>query len=451
VSKQLTGIQIYKYLPKTNCKKCGYPTCLAFAMKVAQKAEDVALCPDLSDEARQFLGDAARPPVRPVNIGVEKKITVGDEVVLFRHEKRFYHPPALVVKVKDTEPLDAMTRLVREVSNYSVERIGLQLNLDGFALLNESGDSAKFAELVAVVNDNTELPLIIMSSNPEAMKLALEKTAQHKPLIYAATSDNYKEMAQLALDYQCPLAVSEKGGLSQLAELSELVSQQGVADIIIDPGADDFSHSINILTQLRRLAINMNVSSLGYPIITFPGDVAASPEEEILLAAQHITKYAGIIVLNNFSPAAVYPLLVLRLNIYTDPQKPIQVAPGVYNINDPKEASPLAVTTNFSLTYFSVAGEVQSSGFPVWLLVCDTEGMAVLTAWAAGKFSAASIASAVKKYGVDNNIKHRSLIIPGYVAVIKGALEEELPGWEIMIGPRDAIDIGNYLKQKWLA
>jgi len=450
VAKQLTGIQIYKYLPKTNCQKCGYPTCLAFAMKVVQKAVDISSCPDLSDEASQVLGDAVRPPIRLVNIGGEKKITVGDEVVLFRHEKRFYHPPAIVIKIKDTEPLDAVSELVEEVSNYNVERIGLNLGLDGLALLNESGDADKYVEFVAKVSESTDLPLIIMANNPETMRLALAKTAQNKPLIYAANSDNYNEMAQLALDFKCPLAISEKRGLSQLADVSELVTQKGVEDIVIAPGADDFSQSMNILTQLRRLAVNKNVRSLGYPIITFPGDAATSPEEEILLAAQHIAKYAGIIVLNDFSPALVYPLLVLRLNIYTDPQRPIQVTPGVYSINNPKETSPLAVTTNFSLTYFSVAGEVQSSGLPAWLLVCDTEGMAVLTAWAAGKFSAGSIADTVAKYSVDGNINHRNLIIPGYVAVIKGELEEELPGWEIMVGPRDAIDIGHYLKQKWV-
>jgi acetyl-CoA decarbonylase/synthase complex subunit gamma len=198
------------------------------------------------------------------------------------------------------------------------------------------------------------------------------------------------------------------------------------------------------------MAIKKNYRPLGYPTIAFPGDSTSSAEEETLLAAQQIAKYAGIIVLDHFLPGMIYPLLILRLNIYTDPQKPIQVAAGMYPINDPKEASPLAVTTNFSLTYFSIAGELQASGFPSWLLVCDTEGLSVLTAWAASKFTPARIAKTARQFNVAGSIDHRSIIIPGYVAVIKGELEEELPGWKVMVGPREAMDIGNYLKQKWM-
>ena len=446
----MTGIEIYKHLPKTNCKKCGFPTCLAFAMKVAQKQVDISLCPELSEESRNILEAASRPPIRLVSIGGNKKIEVGNEMVLFRHEKTFYHQPGLVIRIKDTDPLDSAIRLVKKITDYSVERVGLKLSLDGFALANESKDADSFSKLVAAVNSATDLPLILMSTEPTIMKLALDKVGQNKPLIYAANRENWQDMAQLALDYQCPLAVFEPQGLSQLAELTEMVSQKGVEDIILDPGALGFAESTDTLTQLRRLAIKKNYRPLGYPVITFPGDSTTSVEEEMALAAQHIAKYAGIIALDHFSPGAIYPLLTLRLNIYTDPQKPIQVAAGIYPINSPKETSPLAVTTDFSLTYFSIAGELQSSGFPSWLLVCDTGGLSVLTAWAAGKFNATRIVKTVKQFEVASNINHRSIIIPGYVAVIKGELEEELPGWEIMVGPREALDIGRYLKQKWI-
>jgi len=446
----MTGIEIYKHLPKTNCKKCGFPTCLAFAMKVAQKQADISLCPELSEESRKTLEAASRPPIRLVSIGGDKKVEVGNETVLFRHEKTFFHQPALVVRIKDTEPLDNVIRLVKKVTNYSVERVGLKLSLDGFALANESKDTDSFSKLVEIVNSNTDLPLILMSTEPAIMKLALDKVGPSKPLIYAVNRDNWQDMAQLALDYQCPLAVFEPQGLSQLAGLTEMVTQKGVEDIVLDPGALDFANSIDILTQLRRLAIKKNYRPLGYPVITFPGDNAASIEEEMVLAAQHIAKYAGIIVLDHFSPGAIYPLLTLRLNIYTDPQKPIQVAAGIYPINNPKGTSPLAVTTDFSLTYFSIAGELQSSGFPSWLLVCDTGGLSVLTGWAAGKFTPAKIAKTAKQFDVASNINHQSVIIPGYVAIIKGELEEELPGWKVMVGPREAIDIGNYLKREWI-
>jgi acetyl-CoA decarbonylase/synthase complex subunit gamma len=313
---------------------------------------------------------------------------------------------------------------------------------------NESKNAEDFSKLTETISSNTDLPLVLMSSEPEIMNSALDKAAQDRPLIYAANRDNWQEMVQLALNYQCPLAVFEPQGLSQLAELAELVNQKGVEDIVLDPGILGFSNSVDTLTQLRRMAIKKNYKSLGYPTITFLGNVTDSAEEAIL-AAQDIIKYAGIIVLDHFSPGTIYPLLTLRLNIYTDPQKPIQVAAGIYPINDPEETSPLAVTTDFSLTYFSIAGELQSSGFPSWLLVCDTGGLSVLTAWAAGKFTPAKIAKAVKQFDAASSINHRGIIIPGYVAVIKGELEEELPGWRIMVGPREAMDIGNYLKQRW--
>jgi len=437
-------------LPKTNCKKCGFPTCLAFAIKVAQKQTDISLCPYLSEESRQILEAASRPPIRLVSIGNHNKIEVGNETVLFRHEKTFYHQPGLMVRIKDTQQLDNAAQLVSKVTNYSVERVGLDLRLHGFALANESGNAEKFCKLIKTVTDNTDLPVILMSAEPTTMNLALKEAAQDKPLIHAATRNNWQDMAQLALNYHCPLAVSEPQGLSQLAELTKLVSQKGVEDIILDPGTLNLSNSVDTLTQLRRLAINKSYRPLGYPIITFPGDATSSAEEEALLAAQHIAKYASIIILDHFSPGTIYPLLTLRLNIYTDPQKPIQVAAGIYPINDPKNTSPLAVTTDFSLTYFSIAGELQSSGFPSWLLVCNTGGLSVLTAWAAGKFTATQIAKTVKQFDISNTINHRSIIIPGYVAMIKGELEEELPGWKVIVGPREAMDIGSYLKQNWV-
>ena len=448
----LTGIQIYKLLPKTNCKKCGYPTCLAFAMKVAAREVELALCPDISEEAKQALEAASRPPIRLVTIGSgDKKLEVGNEVVMFRHEKTFYHPPGIMVRVKDTTPADEIEKLVNEVNSYSVERVGIELTLNGFALDNSSQDATTFVKCVELVKSKTDLPLVLLASDPACMAMALEKAAQAKPLIYAANKDNSDKMVELASNYGCPLAVYASDGLNELAELTEKVSQGGVEDIVIDPGARDFAQSLTTLTQIRRLALKKSFRPTGYPIITFPGETTTSAEEEALLAGQQIAKYAGIIVLDHFSPTSAYPLLTLRLNIYTDPQKPIQMTPGIYEVKTPKETSPLCVTTNFSLTYFSIAGELESSGWPSWLLVCDTEGLSVLTGWAAGKFDAEKIAKTVKEFDVAKNISHRSLILPGKVAVLRGELEDELPEWKIMVGPPEAMDIGGYLKQQWTA
>ncbi len=444
----LTGIEIYKnYLPKTNCRECGFPTCLAFAIKLAQREVDPSLCPYLSEEARQALEAQARPPIRLITIGSERPIEVGGEVVMFRHEKTFYHQPGIMVRIRDTEPPETVLGIIDQVANYSVERVGLELGLDGFAIENTSGDSTTFIRCIELARSKTDMPLVIMSNNPTAMNKALEVASQGRPLIYAATRDNLDDMVGLSLNYHCPLAVYGPGGLEGLSELVERATGAGVEDIVLDPGARGFAESLTTLTQLRRLALKRNL--LGYPIITFPGEGSETIEEEALLAGQQVARYAGIIVLDHFSPALVYPLLTLRLNIYTDPQRPIQMTPGLYTIGSPRQDSPLCVTTNFSLTYFSIAGELESSGFPSWLLVCDTEGLSVLTSWAAGKFDAEKIVKMLKEFSVSSSISHRSLIIPGHVAVLRGELEEELPDWRIMVGPREAVDIGGYLKRNW--
>ncbi|MDP2727304.1 MAG: acetyl-CoA decarbonylase/synthase complex subunit gamma, partial [Dehalococcoidia bacterium] len=235
----------------------------------------------------------------------------------------------------------------------------------------------------------------------------------------------------------------------ELVSTVETVTKAGVQDIVLDPGTRGFSDSLAALVQIRRLALKKNFRPLGYPVITFPGEGTSSTQEEAVLAGQHIAKYAGIVVLDHFSRETIFPLLTLRQNIYTDPQKPIQMLPGIYTVGEPNENSPLYTTTNFSLTYFSVMGEVEASGRPSWVLVCDSEGLSVLTAWAAGKYDAERIAKTIKSSGIEDKIKHRKLIIPGYVAVLMGELEDELPGWTIMVGPKDAVDISSYIKKVW--
>ena len=447
----LSGLAIYKLLPKTNCKECGFPTCLAFAMKLAQKQVELSACPYVSEEAKAALAAASAPPIRLITVGSgDNKVEVGNETVLFRHEKTFYHPPGLFVRVKDTQPLAEVEEMVALVDGYSVERVGINLHLNGIAVENASGQADTFATCVEAVKGKTQCPLILVADDPAAMRAGLEKLGGSNPLIYAAKADNWEAMAALAKEYKVPIAAYAPGGdLTALANLAEQIRGAGVEDIVLDPGTRGFADSLATLTQIRRLALKKNFRLLGYPVITFPGEGTDSEAEEVMLASEHIAKYAGLIVLDHFDPATTYILLTLRLNIYTDPQKPIQVSPGVYEINGPGPDSPLLTTTNFSLTYFSVAGEVDGSGVPSWLLICDSEGMSVLTAWAAGNFDAEVIAKAVKTFDVESKIGHRKIVIPGAVAVISGELEEELPGWEIKVGPREAVDIPVYLKNVW--
>jgi acetyl-CoA decarbonylase/synthase complex subunit gamma len=446
-----TGLQIYKLLPQTNCKECGFPTCLAFAMKLAQKGTELEKCPHVSEEAKEALDAASAPPIKLVTVGDgDRAFSIGNETVMYRHEKTFFHEPGFVVRVKSDDP--QIGEIAARVGEYGVERVGMHLSLNGLAVEHASGDAAAFAAAVAAARAAAPgLPLVLMSTDPAAIDAALTGgAAAEKPLVHAATAENWQAMAEVAKKHGCPLAIKvEHGDLDGLDALSGQVRGAGVEDLVLDPGTTSIGADLAAFTQLRRLALKKGVRSLGYPIIAVAG--APTWQAEVARAAQAVDKYAGVIVLDHFEPGMLYSLLTLRQNIYTDPQKPIQMEPKLYEIGTTTPDSPMLITTNFSLTYFSVAGEVESAGIPTWLLVADSDGQSVLTAWAAGKFDAEKIAKTVKEAGMENRVSHRKLVIPGHVATLSGEVEEELPGWEIMVGPRDAVDIPNYLKTVWSA
>jgi len=434
----LSGIQIYKLLPQTNCKECGFPTCLAFAMKLAAKQVELATCPYVSEASKAQLAESSAPPIRLISLksnGYEVK--AGNEVVLFRHEKTFYNKPGLFIKVGDDVTSEAIKAKVAQASQYAANYVGMDLSLDGFAVESLSGDATKFAAAVSVVREASKRPLILVSRDPTVVATGLKVIEGETALIYAADESNWEAMTDLAKQYKAALVVSA-ANLEALADLTQKIKAKGVEDMVLDPASKNLSEALALNTQIRRLAIKKNFRALGYPTIAFPASSVG--------AVQAIAKYAGFIVLDHFAPELSYPVLVLRENIYTDPQKPIQVQPGLYEINSPKSESPVLVTTNFSITYFSVANEVEGSGLPAWLLVCDAEGMSVLTAWAAGKFDAERIAKAVKTFNVADKISTKRVVLPGHVAVLSGELEAELPGWDIKVGPREALDIPKFMK-----
>jgi acetyl-CoA decarbonylase/synthase complex subunit gamma len=439
----LSGIQIYKLLPQTNCKECGFPTCLAFAMKLANKQVELAACPYVSDSAKEQLSEAAAPPVRPITLksnGYE--IKSGNEVVLYRHEKTFYSQPGLFLRVYDTDPVEVIKAKVSPADEYSVDYVGIDLSMGGFVVQSEGGD---FAAAVEAVRSSSHRPLILIG-DAQSLKAGLGKTNPgEKVLLAHANIGNWSEMAALAKESSAALAI-QSGNLDEMIDLVEKVKGAGVEDIVLAPEQRSLLGTLNANTITRRLALKKTFRPAGYPILSIPGDVG-DPAREALSAAQAIAKYGSFIVMDHFDPETAYPLLVLRQNLYTDPQKPIQVQPGVYEINDPTSASPVLVTTNFSITYFSVANEVESSGLPAWLLVTDAEGMSVLTAWAAGKFDSERIAKAVKAFGVADKVEKKQIVLPGHVAVLSGELEEELPGWEVRVGPREAVDLPAFMKQ----
>jgi len=441
----LTGIEIFKLLPKTNCGDCGVPTCLAFAMNLAAGKAELSACPHVSEEAKSQLSEASAPPILPVTIGVgDKALKIGSETVMFRHEKRFENPPGIALLISDTmadAEVDARLKKSRELV---YERVGLSLETNLVALKAESGDAAKFAALAGKVKAGSDANIILMSDNPDILAEGVKACADRKPLLYAATKDNTDAVAALAKENDCAVAAKAPGP-EELAALTEKLAAAGLKNIVIDSESRAARQALEDQIIIRGAALNKKFRPLGYPTIVFPCEMTDNPMKEAMLAAMFIAKYAGIIVLSDFYGESLFPMLVERLNIYTDPQRPLATTQGIYEINNPDENSPLLVTSNFSLTYFIVSGEIENSKVPSYLYVKDTEGLSVMTSWAAGKFSADIIGPAIKKSGIEDKIKHHKLIIPGYIAAESGGLEEELPGWEIMVGPREGSHIPGYL------
>nr|HPG52566.1 acetyl-CoA decarbonylase/synthase complex subunit gamma [Spirochaetota bacterium] len=391
----MTGIEIYKLLPQTNCGDCGVPTCLAFAMKLAAGQAELSRCPHVSAESRAKLESASAPPVLPVTIGQFK---TGGETVLFRHEKTFVSPTGIAVLVTDAMSDGDIAGRLERFAGLRYERVGVQLAADLIAVRSEKGDAAAFEKLVQKAAA-TDAGLILMSEDPAVLAAGLKHAAAKKPLLYAATKANADAVGKLALDNMCPVAV-KGSGMDEVIELTQKLSGMGLKEIVIDTGSRGMKQAFEDQVVIRRAAVKGGVRALGYPTIAFPCDMAKDPMEEALIASTFIAKYAGIVVLSDLKGESLFPLLVERMNIFTDPQRPMATEQGIYPINNPDENSPVLITTNFSLTYFIVSGEIEGSRMPAWLLIMDCEGLSVLTAWAAGKFVADAIGSFVKKCGI---------------------------------------------------
>ena len=440
----LTGLDIFKLLPKTNCGECSVPTCMAFAMKLAAKNAELSACPYASEEAISKIGAASKPPIRLVKMGpTDAEVVVGNETVMFRHEKTFVHPIAFAVAFSDQQPIGDLVHLSAEVRDYCLERVGEELRLDLVLIENSSGEVEPFVAAIKALAASTGRGLVLKSDNPQALEAGLQLLEDQRPLIHAATPENVEALAALALKYNAPLAVRAET-LDALAALTTRLAALGVQDIVLDTTAENVAAVLQQNTLARKAALKSAFAPLGYPVINFltETDLPALVAD----ASTLICKYASILVLDTLNYAVLLPLMMLRQNIYNDPQKPIQVEPKVYPIGEPDENSPVLVTTNFSLTYFIVSGEIENSGVSAHLVIVECEGMSVLTAWAAGKFSGEKIAAFIKGCGLEQAVKTRRLIIPGYVAQISGELEECLKGWEIVVGPQEAADLAPFLK-----
>ena len=444
----LTGIQIFKLLPKTNCKECGVPTCLAFAMNLASGKAELDACPYVSDDARAQLAEASAPPIRPVLMGKGVRAAkTGGETVLFRHEKTFFNPSMFAgIITSDTAEADVIAKL-KVWNALQYERVGLNLRPELVALKDVNGDGVAFASLAKIIAETSEFNLILMSDKAEVMEGAIKTAGFKRPLLYAATAENADVFGKLALDNGLPLAM-KADSIDGIIALSDKLTGMGLKDLVIDSGAREVKQALEDQVAIRRAALKDGNRSLGFPTITFPCEMASNIATEGLVASMFVAKYGGIVVMSDLTTEVIFPLLLERLNIFTDPQRPMTVEEGIFEIGTPDENSPVLVTTNFALTYFIVSGEIEASKVSSWLLIKDAEGLSVLTAWAAGKFGGDDVGMFVKKSGIMDKVKHTEVIIPGYAAAIAGDVEEELPGWTVTVGPREAAHIAGFLKNR---
>ncbi|MGI6308583.1 MAG: acetyl-CoA decarbonylase/synthase complex subunit gamma [Dethiobacteria bacterium] len=391
----LTGLEIFKHLPKTNCKECGFPTCLAFAMALANGKTSLDLCPDVSDQAKEALSSAAAPPIRLVKVGAgENVLEMGDETEIFRHDKRFNHPTAITIAVNDNEDIEAK---VEAINQLAFDHVGQHYEADMVALVNASGDAASFKAAAEKAAAKTEKNFTLISADPAAMEAALEVLAARKPLLYAADKDNYEKMTELAKAKGCALVVKGEN-LDELADLVEKIVALGHRELVLDSGSRETSKVLADLTQFRRQSVKKKFRTFGYPAITFT--TKDDPQEELLQAGAYIAKYASIVVMKTTQKEVHLPLMSWRANLYTDPQKPVAVEPGLHIVGEVDENSPVYCTTNFSLTYFLVEGEVDTTRIPSYILSVDTGGISVLTGYADNKFTGETIAKAIKECGL---------------------------------------------------
>ena len=457
---QVTAMEIYRLLPKTNCAKCGEASCMAFATKLSDKETDLELCTQLAADEMEKLENLLAPAVREITIGKGKKAMIlGGDEVLYRYELTYYNQTPLVIDVNDNMEEKALNERIKTIEDTEFERTGEKLILDGIAVRNLSGDKDKFAA-TALKLKSSKLPLVLCSLDPEAIKAALEKVGDERPLLYAATENNIEDMASLAIEYDCPLALFVPNDLEKMKELSRILRSKGIKDIVLDPGTyvdDGIGDTLDNFVMIRRLAIEEKDEDFRFPILGIPALTWLNEKDEVqggikeaTIAATLMNKYADMLIIHGTNIWELIPVLTLRQSIFTDPRKPQMVDPGLYEFGEIDENSPVLMTTNFSLTYYTVEGDLKSGKASCYLLVLDTEGRAVDVSLAGGQQSGKSVADLIKESGIEDKVKTRTLIIPGLSAPLSGEIEDE-SGWEVLVGPRDSSAVPDFfikLKEK---
>lgn len=436
------GLDIFKLSPKKNCKECGSPTCMAFCMKVAQGAVPITKCPYMSEEAVALLSEATAPPMKTIEVGTHK---LGGETVMMRHEKTLVNRnlfAATLATDMDDAAIDARIEGIKKVD---YERIG-EREMVECVFVHDAGDSAKFVELCKKAAALPDRTVIIDTKDVDTAKAAVEAIKDNKPILNGANKDNFAAMSEIAKAAGLVLGVSGKD-LSELHDTVAELEKAGNKNLILDVTAPTIKETFANAVLVRRTAIKDGDRTFGYPSIVNLGVLCDHDEHlETALASMFVVKYGSIIVMDKIGYAEALPLYGLRQNIFTDPQKPMKVAPGIYPINGAGPDDPCALTVDFALTYFLVSGELERSKIPVNLLITDASGMSVLTAWAAGKFSSTSVKKFFDEFDIASKINNRTLIIPGKVAVMKGEIQDKLPEWNVVVGTREAVELVKFLR-----
>jgi acetyl-CoA decarbonylase/synthase complex subunit gamma len=443
----VAGSEIVKLLPgKRPCKDCGFPTCFAFAMKLASGGTTVDKCPYLSDEVKAKLTDLLAPPIKLVTVGSgENALKVGNEEVIYRHEKTFVHSPGIALLISDKEDNTKVEEKIKKIKDLQFPWVGVNLKADLLALHFESGDKNRFLALVKKVHDSTDGGLVLISEYTDALFAARDICADRHPLIYPITKGNIDEAIPRIKANITPVGLRGTS-VEELIPLTTRLKDAGIEELVLDPGSSNLLEAIRDETFIRKAALKQGFKPLGYPTIAFPAFIAKDGLKEMLTGSAFVDKWASIVVFSDFDQYSLLPLLVQRLNIYTDPRFPMAVEEKYYEVGEPDEYAPVLVTSNWALTYFLVSSAVEATKVPAYVCVKDAEGLGVLTAWAAGKFSGDSVGALIKKCGVADRVKHRKLVIPGKVARIKGELEDALNlEWEIIVGPKETTGIGTFL------
>tara|TARA_B100002003_G_C14155631_1_gene556382 strand:+ start:6781 stop:8181 length:1401 start_codon:yes stop_codon:yes gene_type:complete len=463
--KKISPLQLYKHLPGTNCRECQESSCMAFASTLIERSHNIEDCTPLMkedkySEKRGTLFEILTPPIKEIKIGNgDRQVVIGGEEVMYRHDLTYFNPTAIFIDINDGMENGAIQEKVEKIKEFTVTRIGEKLNLDGIAIRSTTNDPTKFGEIVLSVVEKYDLPLILCSYNSEILEVGLAISADKKPLIYAANKENWESIVNLALKYDCPVVASAPGNPQELVELVQNLTNNGVENIVLDigtyPRGKKFYEMNENLAMMRRLAIEDGIKNLGFPILGVPmvawmqeKDEIKASKLEATLASTQLLRYCDVLILHSLETWALLPLLTLRQNIYTDPRVPISVDAGIREIEKPNKNSPVLVTSNFALTYYTVASDLESAKIPCYVLVVDTDGLAVEVAIAGGKLTASGINEIFEESNISDRIDHKKLIIPGRIARLSGEIEDAT-GLEILVGPIDSARIGGFLEKNW--